>query len=106
MTVLDVHDGDTITTEVDLGFDLTKKIKLRLYGINTNELYSKNKELKKLAFDAKKVMSDICVIGRTIQVKTYKQGKYGRWLGLLMLDDITYINKYLLDSGLAKEYNP
>jgi len=36
--VVEVHDGDTITVILDQGFDETKKIKLRLFGVFAPEL--------------------------------------------------------------------
>ena len=37
-TVLDMHDGDTLTLALDLGFDITFKSRCRVYGINAPEL--------------------------------------------------------------------
>lgn len=37
-TVIKVHDGDTCTLIIDLGFGITYTINCRLYGINAPEL--------------------------------------------------------------------
>jgi endonuclease YncB( thermonuclease family) len=36
--VLDVHDGDTMTLALDLGFDITFRSRCRVFGINAPEL--------------------------------------------------------------------
>ena len=41
--IIDVYDGDTFTFEVDLGFSITVKEKIRLAGINTPEVRGKSK---------------------------------------------------------------
>ncbi len=37
-TVLSIHDGDTMTLSIDLGFDVSFRTVARLYGINSPEL--------------------------------------------------------------------
>ena len=40
-----VYDGDTITVDIDLGFEvMLKNQKLRLYGINTPEVRGESRE--------------------------------------------------------------
>ena len=43
---VEVIDGDTIDAEIDLGFDISHKIRIRLHGINTPETRTRNKEEK------------------------------------------------------------
>jgi micrococcal nuclease len=40
--IISVYDGDTVTAVIDLGFEITKKIKIRLYGINAPEIRKAN----------------------------------------------------------------
>ncbi len=40
--IIEVYDGDTFTFEVDLGFSITVKEKIRLAGINTPEVRGKS----------------------------------------------------------------
>ena len=42
--VVKVVDGDTIDIIIDLGFDLTKKERVRLAGIDTPETRTRDKE--------------------------------------------------------------
>ncbi len=46
-----VVDGDTIDVRVDLGFQITQVIRVRLKGINTPELRGKEKAAGMLAKD-------------------------------------------------------
>ena len=102
--VVGVHDGDTITVEVDLGFNVTVTEILRFYGINAPELHgashaagiaSRDYVAKRLN-DAKKI--EIL----TFRVDDYKTktGKYGRYLAEVYVDDVM-LNQELLDKGLA-----
>ena len=44
--VVKVYDGDTCTCVVDLGFKLSARIKVRLVGIDTPEIRTKDLEEK------------------------------------------------------------
>jgi len=99
-----VIDGDTIDAMIDLGFDTWIKKRIRLYGINTPEIRTKNLEEKKAGIAAKDRLSQI------MEESDYKfilishgVGKYGRCLGTLFIEDVN-INELLLGEGFAKEY--
>ena len=47
-----VVDGDTIDVTIDLGFDLYKKERVRVAGVDTPEKRTKNLEEKALGIDA------------------------------------------------------
>lgn len=100
--VTDVHDGDTCTVDIDLGFGIwMKQQKLRFYGINTPELHGIEKEAGIKARDYVKSL----LIGKQIILETQKDKseKYGRWLATIWLDG-TNINKKLIEEGYAREY--
>ena len=54
--VVKVVDGDTIDVVIDLGFDLFKKERVRLAGIDTPESRTRDLEEKKLGLEAKKYL--------------------------------------------------
>jgi len=96
-TVVDVHDGDTIRVDVDLGFDLTlRSLPLRLVGLNAPELPT---EAGKASRDWLRTRLPL---GSTITVETLKdkQEKYGRYLALLF-DGEHSINDELIQAGHA-----
>ena len=47
-----IVDGDTIDISIDLGFDLTKKERVRLAGIDTPEKRTKNEKEKEMGYQA------------------------------------------------------
>lgn len=101
-----VVDGDTIDAFIDLGFDMHSKQRVRLYGINTPEVRTRNLEEKKAGLAASARLNELlnanknrCVIRTSLD----KKGKYGRVLGTIYVDDIN-INEMLLSEGHAKEY--
>lgn len=97
-----VYDGDTITVDFDLGFDiLLKGQKIRLSRINTPEVRGKEREEGLKSRDALREK----IANKWVVIKTQKdkKGKFGRWLGEVWLDD-TCMNDWLLQEGLAKPY--
>jgi micrococcal nuclease len=100
--VVSVYDGDTITVDFDLGFDLfLKNQKIRLYGIDAPEL----KGAEKLSGLTSRDWLREKVLNKNIVIKTHKdtKEKYGRWLGEIYIDDL-YINEQLITEGLAIKY--
>lgn len=99
--ILDIHDGDTITVELDLGFRVTYKTPIRFNGINAPELATPEGKV------AKAFLQTLIKIGDTLVIKTYKnpQDKYGRWLGDLFRPiDTVSLNQQMIDSGHAVPY--
>jgi len=130
-----VIDGDTVDGVIDLGFGVSLKERVRLYGINAPEIRLqksiKNLEDRKLekerGLKAKKRLTELLKHGAAqpegLYINTFldKKGKYGRVLG-----DIKYvyakdlynsqpnskpwigwqsISLKLLEEDLAKPYN-
>jgi len=104
--VVKVVDGDTIDIIIDLGFDLTKKERVRLAGIDTPESRTRDLEEKELGLEAKDFLTrrleDGMVSG--LKVKTEKDGKYGRMLGWVFCGQ-TNINEEMVYRGYAWEYD-
>ena len=82
--VLRVIDGDTIDVDIDLGFStVLKKKRIRLYGIDTPESRTRDKEEKVRGFLSKNYLLLKCPIGEYITLKSHGVGKFGRILGEL-----------------------
>lgn len=101
-----VYDGDTLTADIDLGFKLwAKKIKLRLIGIDTPEIRTKDPEEKALAIKARDRVRELC-LGKEVIITTRRKGKYGRWLASVYIEEGDLdITRFLIAEGLAKEYS-
>ncbi len=98
--VVKVVDGDTIDVIIDLGFDLTKKERIRLAGIDSPESRTKDLEEKKLGLEAKEFLTRRVGDCASLKVKTEKDGKYGRMLGWIFCGDVN-INKEMVSRGYA-----
>ena len=65
--ILDVYDGDTMTVEIDLGFNLKLTDKVRLYEVNAPEIRGKS---KKKGIEVK-METVYRLLGRNEDVKKY-----------------------------------
>ena len=103
-TILRVVDGDTIDVSIDLGFDISHKERVRLYGVDTPELRGGTDESKALAKTATAFVVDRMPIGSQQVIKTQydRRGKYGRILADFLLEDGQSLCELLVSEGLAK----
>tara|TARA_R110002020_G_scaffold449323_1_gene662413 strand:+ start:136 stop:552 length:417 start_codon:yes stop_codon:yes gene_type:complete len=107
-TVTRVIDGDTVDCDIDLGFSvvLTKQ-RIRLYGIDTPESRTRDKEEKKYGLLSKAFLQDsIDKAGDSLTIQTHKdgRGKFGRILGQLIDSDGNCINDIMCEVGHAAPY--
>tara|TARA_B100000902_G_C27130275_1_gene823235 strand:+ start:155 stop:574 length:420 start_codon:yes stop_codon:yes gene_type:complete len=108
-----VLDGDTIDVTIDLGFDLYKKERVRIAGVDTPEKRTRNLEEKALGIDATnwlKEKLDGAITGADeLSIRTELVGgvgKYGRLLGWLYIGDgDVSLNEQMIDEGYAWEYD-
>ena len=108
-----VVDGDTIDVTIDLGFDLYKKERVRVAGVDTPEKRTKNLEEKALGIDAtgwlKAKLEETIKGDEELTVRTELKGgvgKYGRLLGWLYVgDDTVSLNEQMITEGYAHAYD-
>jgi len=102
-----VIDGDTFECELDLGFKIKKsKVRVRLLGVNTPELHSKDAEEKKEAYRAKEFTKQE-IDKKEVIIKSNKVDAFGRCLAIVYYkqgDDWINLNSLLLKKRLAKVY--
>ena len=108
-----VVDGDTIDVTIDLGFDLYKKERVRVAGVDTPEKRTRDKEEKALGIDATNWLKD--KLTETIKgdeeliIRTELKGgvgKYGRLLGWLYVGDSDVsLNEQMITEGYAHAYD-
>jgi micrococcal nuclease len=97
-----VYDGDTVTVDIDLGFDVVLKAqKIRLVRINAPEVRG---EQRTEGLKSRDALRDK-IGNKWVKIKTEKdkKGKFGRWLGEIWLED-ECVNDWLLKEGHAEEY--
>ncbi len=104
--VIKVYDGDTITIASKvpgLKNSDTYKFSIRLNGIDTPEMKTKNEDEKEIAIKARDALSNK-IYGKNITLKDVKTEKYGR-----LLCEIYYkgehLNKWLIDNRYALPYD-
>jgi|SRR6516162_7399507 endonuclease YncB( thermonuclease family) len=105
--VRDIHDGDTMGIDLDLGFDQfilawnpitgERAFTCRLYGINAPELSTAAGKA------ALKFIKTLVKPGDPVSCLSWSWDKYGgRWDGEVILPDGRNINYVMLNSGHAK----
>lgn len=82
--VLSVYDGDTITLMIDQGMKHFARVKVRLVGINTPEIKTRDLEEKKRGIEAREYLKGR-LEDKMVIVHTAKKGKFGRWLGVIWI---------------------
>jgi len=108
-----VLDGDTIDVTIDLGFDLYKKERVRIAGVDTPEKRTRDKEEKALGIDAtnwlKEKLTETIKGDDELTIRTELKGgvgKYGRLLGWLYVGESTLsLNEQMITEGYAWEYD-
>tara|TARA_R100001082_G_scaffold14865_2_gene7609 strand:- start:15039 stop:15467 length:429 start_codon:yes stop_codon:yes gene_type:complete len=106
-TVERVVDGDTVDVTLDLGFDILHKCRVRLYGIDTPESRTRNKDEKVRGKMAGAFLKEAIEDGEKVVIQTKlkdSKGKYGRVLGDIVVDDVN-INQLMVKCHLAVAYH-
>ena len=109
-----VVDGDTVDAEIDLGFDISIKKRIRLAGINAPESRTRNLAEKKAGLASKERLTTLLDgAANVFELESQEYGKYGRVIGKLHIskldgkESITQVcvNDVLVKEGYAVEYD-
>ena len=98
-------DGDTIDAEIDLGFDIKVKKRVRFMGINAPESRTRDLEEKARGLASKARLIELLGDGNFI-LESREVGKFGRVLGTIytVAEESININDKLVEEGYAVEY--
>ena len=100
-----VVDGDTVDVLIDLGFDIAYASRVRLYGIDTPESRTRDKDEKARGLISKDFLKSWLDKGNVvIRTRKDKKGKFGRILGEMIVDDIN-INELMIEEHHAVKYH-
>ena len=107
--IVKVLDGDTIDVLIDLGFDLYKKERVRIAGVDTPEKRTRDLEEKELGIHAtnwlKEKLESTLDGDDQLFIRTELvggTGKYGRLLGWCYIGDSTLsLNEQMITEGYA-----
>ena len=113
INLLRVIDGDTIDAEIDLGFDIKVKKRVRFMGINAPESRTKDLEEKARGLAAKDRVKQLLEGCENITLNSHGVGKFGRCLGEIMLDmvdgqqklTLVNLNELLIQENHAVKYD-
>ena len=99
-----IVDGDTVDVIIDLGFSILYSTRVRLYGIDTPESRTRDKDEKVRGLLSKDYLKEWLDQGGVI-IRTYrdKKGKFGRVLGEMVVGGRN-INLLMVDENYAVKY--
>lgn len=102
-----VIDGDSIVIDIDLGFDTwIKDQSVRLHGIDTPEVRTKDPLEKAHGKLAKAFVEQVLPEGAEVAITTVKDGdKFGRVLGIVRTSTGRDVARELLEERLAVPYD-
>lgn len=103
--ILKVIDGDTVEVIVDLGFSVYHKTRVRLIGIDTPEIRTKDLEEKERGLEALDFIVDYFKMmeHEEMVLESEKLDSFGRSLGRIIVGGVD-IGEELLKTGHAKPY--
>ena len=112
-----VGDGDTIDVNIDLGFDVCTKQRVRLLGIDTPESRTRDLEEKKFGLLSKKKLKEWCLKAVASEKDDIEielrcpeadsRGKFGRVLAEIWVSEDgqwTNVNRWMCEEGYAVPY--
>lgn len=100
-----VVDADSIKMTVDLGFAVSKKVDVRLFGIDAPEMRGGTEETKAAARLATARVNELVPIGSKVFLRSLELDKFGRSLAVIILENGDVVNDILLDERLAVRYD-
>ena len=102
-----VVDGDTFDFEIDLGFHITHRIRVRLKDVDTPELNSKNAAEREHAHQATELAVGMLIgagdpVPVTIRTEKDRIGIYGRYTATVTFSDGEDLGALLIKRGMEK----
>ena len=107
--IIKVLDGDTVDIDLDLGFKIIlANQRVRMAGVDTPESRTTIAEEKVRGLLSKKKLAEKLPIGSWQIIETQKpdsnDDKFGRILGVFILEDGTRVNDWLIQNNYAVPY--
>jgi micrococcal nuclease len=107
--IIKVLDGDTVDIDLDLGFKIIlANQRVRMAGVDTPESRTTIAEEKVRGLLSKKKLAEKLPIGSWQIIETQKpdsnDDKFGRILGVFILENGTRVNDWLIQNNYAVPY--
>ena len=104
---LRVIDGNTVDAIIDLGFNVTIRQRIKLYGVNVQDIRSNDEKVRQQAIASKTKLTELLGNEFVCETIVNKRGKAGRVMGKLTIDSQgskVDINQQLIDLGFAERF--
>lgn len=95
--VFNVVDGDTLDVEIDLGFKIATKQRIRLAHVDTPEKGQENYA------EAKKLVEDL-TLNKNVFLRTSKPSKWGYYLAEVITETGQDVAQVLISQNLGQKY--
>lgn len=94
--VVQVYDGDTFTLATYLFGDFYR-FSVRLYGIDTPEIKTKDSKMKSRGVLARDALREL-IMNKTVELKNVEYEKYGRLMAHVYVDGLN-VNEWMIQQG-------
>ena len=103
-----VIDGNTVDASIDLGFNVTIRQRIKLYGVNVSDMRSTDESVRQQAMASKQKLAELLGNEFVCETIVNKRGKAGRVMGKLTTTNTNGskvdINQQLIDQGFAEPF--
>ena len=102
-----VIDGNTVDAIIDLGFNVTIRQRIKLYGVNVSDVRSTDETVRQQAIASKTKLTELLGNEFVCETIVNKRGKAGRIMGKLTTDiqgSKVDINQQLINQGFAERF--
>ena len=105
---LRVIDGNTVDAIIDLGFNVTIRQRIKLYGVNVKDIRSIDEDVRQQAIASKQKLTELLGNNFVCETIVNKRGKSWRVMGKLSTIDKdgkkVDINQQLIEVGFAERF--
>ena len=106
--IIRVIDGNTVDANIDLGFNVTIRQRIKLYGVNVSDIRSADEKVRQQAIASKEKLAELLGNEFVCETLVNKRGKAGRVMGKLTINNAdgskVDINQQLIDKGYAERF--
>lgn len=103
-----VIDGNTVDATIDLGFNVTIRQRIKLYGVNVSDIRSSDDTVRQQAMASKQKLAELLGNEFVCETIVNKRGKAGRVMGKLSTAGTdgsrVNVNQQLIDQGFAERF--
>tara|TARA_B100001057_G_scaffold5555_1_gene5073 strand:- start:324 stop:641 length:318 start_codon:yes stop_codon:yes gene_type:complete len=103
-----VIDGNTVDASIDLGFNVTIRQRIKLYGVNVGDIRSNDDTVRQQAVASKQKLTELLGNEFVCETIVNKRGKAGRVMGKIISTTSdgskVDVNQQLINQGFAERF--